>query len=80
MKGLEISMWIRIGFTNLWFVMVNSPNSVVWGKVDIYIYIYWIYLSAHKTGNNSNVSSYSWGEDMKLGVRKVYTSKLFAIL
>ena len=71
-------MWIRIGFTNLWFVMVNGPNSVVWGKVDIYIY--WIYLSAHKTGNNSNVSSYSWVEDMQLGVRKVYTSKLFATL
>ena len=60
--------------------MVNSPNSDVWGKVDIYIYIYWMYLSAHKAGNNSNVSVYSWGEDTKLGVREVYTSKLFATL
>ena len=48
--------------------------------IYIYIYIYWMYLSAHKAGNNSNVSVYSWGEDTKLGVREVYTSKLFATL
>ena len=33
MEYLDKTRWIGVGCTNKWFVMVNSANIIVWGRV-----------------------------------------------